>query len=163
MEEFRHKTMGNPCHFLEFRIFALFGLAYAKWRRNQGPEPPKSSPGGSEIVPGGSKIDPGSSKIGENLTFRNLSRNFARKFPDFRGQETEKGAQNRKMGSVLEAEKGSEIDFPEIFAKLRIFRVFEGECRKTLGKTRFRTLKSGKFTFRRHRKTRGKIAAGKRE
>ena len=45
---------------------ALFGQAYAKWDRNQGPEAPKSRPGGSQIVPGGSKIDPGSAKIGKN-------------------------------------------------------------------------------------------------
>ena len=78
----------------------------------------------------GSKIDPRSSEIGENLTFRNLSRHFARRFPDFRGQETEKGAQNGKTGSVLEAPKGSEIDFPEIFAEFRIFRVFERRMSK---------------------------------
>ena len=139
------------------------GQAYAKWRRNQGPEAPKSRPGGSEIVPGGSKIDPGSGKICRNLTFRNMSRTFARQCPDFRGQETEKGAKNRKTGSVLKAKKGSEIDFPEIFAKFSFFVFLRGECRKTQGITRFRTLKSGKFTFSKHRKTRGEIAAGRRE
>ena len=48
----------------------------------------------------------------------------------FCGQETEKGAEKGKTGSVLEAQKGSEIDSPEIFAKFRILCVFERRMSK---------------------------------
>lgn len=157
------KKHGKSLPFLGILTFGAFSPGLCKMAPKQGPEAPKSSPGGSEIVPGGSKIDPGSSEIRKNLTFRNSSRNFARQCPDFCGQETEKGAQNRKTGSVLKTKKGSKIYSPEFFAEIRFFVFFRGEYRKTQEITRFRTLKSGKFTFSKHRKTRREIAAGRRE